>query len=300
MNTTQLTCFLTVAETLNFAKAAQQLHVTQPAVTQQIHALEEELSFRLFHRTTRTVTLTHEGLLFLADAKNVLDILERAKKRGADNSPDKRMEFTIGCHAHDEIYPFCDVLKRMRVQFPGLYPVFRVVPFRHLYQQLTEERMDVIISFRESDLKKHAVYKELTKIQLLAAIPVTHPLAGRDNVCLEDLKRETIVITEPWKYPDILQKIQHQLVEDKPVSDIFLCDSAAALTTLICAGYGVGIIPDLICVQNSALRYLPVADIEKLSYGAYYKKTASTALCRAFLATAKEVFDRQSNETTTA
>ena len=49
MNTTQLTCFLTVAETLNFAKAAQQLHVTQPAVTQQIHALEEELSFRLFH-----------------------------------------------------------------------------------------------------------------------------------------------------------------------------------------------------------------------------------------------------------
>lgn len=48
MNTTQLLCFLTVAETLNFARAAEQLHVTQPAVTQQIHSLETELNLHLF------------------------------------------------------------------------------------------------------------------------------------------------------------------------------------------------------------------------------------------------------------
>ncbi len=70
MNTFQLTCFLTVAETLSFVKAAKQLNVTQPAVTHQIHSLEEELNTQLFRRTTRTVELTPEGLVFLNDAKN--------------------------------------------------------------------------------------------------------------------------------------------------------------------------------------------------------------------------------------
>lgn len=56
MTTMQLDCFLIVAETLNFAAAAEKLNVTQPAVTQQIHALEKELNVKLFHRTTRTVS----------------------------------------------------------------------------------------------------------------------------------------------------------------------------------------------------------------------------------------------------
>ena len=69
MNTFQLSCFLAVAEHLNFARAAEELHVTQPAVTQQIHSLEKELGATLFQRTTRKVSLTAEGLAFLSDAQ---------------------------------------------------------------------------------------------------------------------------------------------------------------------------------------------------------------------------------------
>ena len=57
MNTFQLSCFIRVAETLNFARAAEQLHVTQPAVTQQIQSLEKELNVKLFKRNTRTVKI---------------------------------------------------------------------------------------------------------------------------------------------------------------------------------------------------------------------------------------------------
>ena len=55
MNTFQLTCFMAVAETLNFARAAERLNITQPAVTHQIRSLEEELEVKLFKRTTRLV-----------------------------------------------------------------------------------------------------------------------------------------------------------------------------------------------------------------------------------------------------
>ena len=88
MNTFQLTCFLTVAETLSFAKAARLLNVTQPAVTHQIHSLEEELNTQLFKRTTRSVEITQEGLIFLNDAKNVLNIITLAKKRFEDTVVD--------------------------------------------------------------------------------------------------------------------------------------------------------------------------------------------------------------------
>lgn len=65
MNTFQLSCFLAVAEYLNFAQAAQALHVTHPAVSQQIKSLEKELGAPLFVRTTRSVSLTEEGKAFL-------------------------------------------------------------------------------------------------------------------------------------------------------------------------------------------------------------------------------------------
>ena len=80
MNTFQLSCFLAVAETLSFARAAEQLHVTQPAVTQQIHSLEKELDAVLFRRTTRSVKLTPEGAAFFSDARQIVALTERAPR----------------------------------------------------------------------------------------------------------------------------------------------------------------------------------------------------------------------------
>ena len=77
MNTFQLTCFIAVANTLSFARAAENLHVTQPAVTHQIKVLEQELGVPLLHRSTRSVTLTPEGQTFLEDAKSA-DLPSRA------------------------------------------------------------------------------------------------------------------------------------------------------------------------------------------------------------------------------
>ncbi len=81
-----------VAENLNFARAADQLHVTQPAVTQQIHALEKELNVRLFLRTTRTVKMTEAGEAFYNDAAQMVAISQRAKSR-FENAGDEKMQF---------------------------------------------------------------------------------------------------------------------------------------------------------------------------------------------------------------
>ena len=95
MTTMQLDCFLLVAETLNFAAAADRLHVTQPAVTQQIHSLEKELNVKLFKRTTRTVKLTPEGYVFLNDAKSIQHIIGHAKKRFEETEGSELVLFSM-------------------------------------------------------------------------------------------------------------------------------------------------------------------------------------------------------------
>ncbi len=90
MNSVQLKCFLTVADTLNFVKAGKKLGMTQPAVSHQIQALESELSVRLFERSTRKVALSREGELFLPDARSFVAQFEKMKnkfgKSGGDSA----------------------------------------------------------------------------------------------------------------------------------------------------------------------------------------------------------------------
>ncbi len=290
MNTSQLACFLAVAETLNFAMAAERLHVTQPAVTQQIRALEDELGFRLFNRTTRTVELTRAGLLFINDAKSVLDTLERAKKRGGESFEDTRVPLRIGCHAHHEIELFPALLRELRQSFPEIYPVFRVVPFRHLYQQLIEDDLDVVVGFREGGLKKYVNYRELAKIPITAMLPQEHPLSGYELLEPSQLRGEKLVVGEPWSCPEQMRAAQHELVEDRSALDIYLSDSGEGEAALAEAGFGIAIVPELAPSSQPGMRRIPIRGLEPMSYGVYYKSLAGKPELRQLIELAKRAF----------
>ncbi len=73
--------FLTVARLESFSKAAQLLNVTQPTLSKQIKDLEEEYHITLFERTTRSLSLTQEGLLFKEQAKEIISLVDKAEAR---------------------------------------------------------------------------------------------------------------------------------------------------------------------------------------------------------------------------
>lgn len=291
MNTFQLTCFLTVAETLSFAKSAKLLNVTQPAVTHQIHSLEEELNAQLFKRTTRSVEITQEGLIFLNDAQNVLNIITLAKKRFEEPVADERRFFSIGCHSHNELRLLPEILRQMADSCPMLYPVFQVVPFQHLYQLLDEEAVDVIIAFQEKSSKKiDGICKELAQVRVTGVLPATHPLAEKELLDGDDLRTQRLLLLDPQICPDNLNAVQHELTTGRAVSELLMCGSADACITLSKAGFGVAVQPDLPSLRDPALAYIPIKDVDPLSYGAYYKSVTGKPLLKAFLQLCKEYF----------
>lgn len=284
MNTFQLTCFLAVAETLSFARAAESLHVTQPAVTQQIHSLEKELNVKLFKRTTRSVKITKEGSIFYNDAQHIVALSERAKAKFKNPYEQDIRILSLGCHSHTQLFLLPSLLQQLKEQCPNVHPRLQVIPFQHLYRLLDEDDLDAIIGFREPDSKKiSAQYRELSKIPIVCVCSLEHPLSQRQSVTMKDLKNEKLILLDPAKAQTDAAQLQGQLMGGRAPSEFFFCESIEAAIILSQAGFGISILPDLFIPPELSLARIPIENIAPASFGIYYKSIQGNPPLRALL-----------------
>ena len=283
MNSAQIRCFLTVADTLNFARAAEQLHVTQPAVTHQLQTLEEELGVKLFHRTTRTVRLTEAGGLFLADARQMAALEQRALHRFARGGAAQWL--ALGCLNGLTLALLAAPLAALRAQHPALHPRLEVIPFRHIYQQLEEGDLDAVLDLRAPDAPAGRFrYRELAQLPLYALCAPGSPLAGCAQLAAAQLAAEPLVLLAPHAAPPALRRVQETLLGDHAPDALHICDSTEALTALSAAGYGTAVLPLLPGAAPPGLARVPLAGVQALSFGAYYKTLRDRPLLKEFLA----------------
>lgn len=284
MNIFQIECFLAVAENLSFARAAEQLHVTQPAITQQIHSLEKELNVKLFIRTTRMVKLTEEGKTFLSDAHQMLAISQRAKKRFENSSNIDFQVLSIGCYSFPTIFLLTNALKQLTKSYPTFHPRLQVIPFQHIFRMLEEEDLDVIISFKEPRNKKiKATYQELCHFPLVCICPAEHPFATRQSLKQEELQHERLILFTPQQTSPFLAQLQGQLMGGRSPAEFYFCESAEAITVLVNAGFGVSILPDLFVPDAAPIAKIPIEELDSVSFGVYYKTLQGNALLRDFI-----------------
>lgn len=289
MNTFQLHCFLTVAEHLNFARAAQQLNITQPAVTHQIRTLETELNVKLFRRTTRTVNLTPAGYLFLTDAKGILAISERAKKRFQDPTAQVIEPISIGCHNYAHLFMLAKAFRQMAELHPHLHPQLQVVPYQQLYRLLQEEAVDAVLCFKGiAGGKAPGTYRELRKIRMVCICQEDNPLAKQESISLEELTKEKLVLTDPSTCPAGVARMQGQLMGERPRSDFHFCESLEAAAVLVQAGFGIAIVPDWAIPHFLPLARIPIRGADPLSFGIYYKTLEGNAPLRSFIRLMRE------------
>lgn len=281
MNTVQLECFVTVAEHLNFSKASRALKITQPAVSHQIQTLEEELGVKLFNRTSKSVTLTREGISFFADAQLILKTALSAKERLGRH--EHLIPFDLGCHNYTELNLLPPVLKILSEEFPLLRPSIRLVPFPSILGMVENTQLMAALGIKYGQKTSPLWYRELASAPIACVCSPEHPLAQYTVLSKKQLAGNFIACS-PRQLPDSVFTIQNNIFMNLPPEQRFITDSIESTFTLVKARIGYTLYPDIPHARDSGLRYIPVTGLPKVSFGVYYKYDPDQPVLKRFLA----------------
>ncbi len=251
MELRQIRSFLSIAETLHFGRTAELIHLSQPALSLQIKALEEEVGVRLFERNRRKTTLTAAGLAFRDDAAAALSQLEQAMRSARLAANGKLGLLRIGfiSTVGSEIVP--NIVRQFRELNPEVEFSLRAIPTADQVQMLESGLLD--IGFFRLPIGGHSALNVVTvhRERFVLVVPASHKLAKRKRVRLSEVAGQDFVLYERTYAPGFHDLIFGMLRDARIVPNI--SQTAAELSMLISlvgAHMGVAILP-LSAVKHS-------------------------------------------------
>src|SRR6202167_3194077 len=196
MELRQIRSFLSIAETLHFGRTAELIHLSQPALSLQIRALEEEVGVRLFERNRRKTTLTAAGVAFRDDATAALSQLEQASRRARLAASGKLGLLRIGFvfTAGSEIVP--NIVRQFKESNPDVEFSLRNILTAEQVEMLETGSLDIgflrLPIGEQSALDVVTVHRE----PFVLVVPSSHKLAKRKRVRLREVAGEDFVMYE--------------------------------------------------------------------------------------------------------
>jgi LysR family hydrogen peroxide-inducible transcriptional activator len=280
----QLRYFCAVAETGSFSRAAEQSHVAQPSLSQQILKLEAELGARLFDRLGRTVRLTDLGTAFLPRARAVLRELEAAKGDVTERKDAVGGPLIIGVIPTVAPYFLPSRLTSFTREFPQaeITVVEDITPV--LLERLRASRVDIALLALPIRGHEFDAFPLLTE-RLFAALPDKHPLANRRSVSLKELRKEPfLLLRDGHCFRDTAVAACDRARVHPQV--IFESGQFSSILSMVGTGMGVSIVPEMAIEKRAHCRYVRIADDEAIrTIGAAVLRGRSLArVHNAFLA----------------
>lgn len=243
----QLRYMVAVARAGNFSRAAEQCHVAQPSLSQQIQKLEDELGERLFDRMKREVKLTPHGEIFLRRAVKILEEVDAAKREAADARDLLRGTVTIGVLPTIAPYLLPEVMARFMEKFPGVeITVLEDTTARLLKHALAYEVDLALASDPIPDARLEV--REIFAEELLLALPPGHPLTRKRTVTVTDLEGERLIVMKEGHClgDQVLRFCDRR--DFKPQIS-FRSAQLETVQALVCAGLGLSLVPKM-AAQN--------------------------------------------------
>lgn len=286
MNTIQLECFIAVAEHLNFSRASEALRITQPAVSHQIQSLEEELNVKLFKRTSKSVSLTQEGIQFLPDAQLILKTALSAKERLGQH--EHFIPFELGCHNRMEINLLPPILKALTDDFPMLRPVIQLVPFPSLLGLIENKQIHAAFGIKEGQKKSSLYFRKFCSAPVACICSPPHPLAQYESLTKKQLSGN-IIVCSPRQIADPIFSIQNSIVTKLSPEQRYFAENIESAITLVKAQIGYVLYPDIVPAREPDLKYIPVTDIPRMPFGVYYRYDDDHPVLKKFLMLCREI-----------
>jgi len=242
MDINQLEVLATVAREKSFSRAAEALNRTQPAVSQAIRRLEQDVGERLFDRSSKDGTLTFAGEVLLDHAKQMLNLRHAAVNAIREMRDLQYGKITISANEHTVFY-----LLPVIQEFRRLHPLIKIEVQRgvasRIPKEITAREVELgVISFQPSDESLISIPVLTDELTLIVA--ADHPFAGRFIVSVKELGAETFIAhNAPSPYR---QKVLETFDKQKTKLNIAVeLPSLEAIKRLVERGVGVALVPKL-------------------------------------------------------
>lgn len=256
MELDQIRAFTAVVNHRSFTKAAEELHLSQPAVTRQIAALEQYLGARLLERRIRHVTPTAAGAVFHAHATRILSLESDCRtavlavERGTSGT------LRVAASGTSATYLLPDLLGRFRARHPAIDIRVHTCSSGEAARLTVEEQADAAVVM---DLQPHPDLKQILagRYSLVAAMSPSHPLSRRSSIAMADLASEPLIVMLPGTNLRRLVDSLFHVLGSRPRIAVET-DHLEAMKKMAGARLGVAIVPDLAVSGERGLRVVPI------------------------------------------
>jgi DNA-binding transcriptional LysR family regulator len=256
----QIRSFVAVARCGSFTLAANSLHVSQPALSVQIHELESGLGLRLFDRTSRAVNLTSSGRELVPMFKRLLDDLDTILDRVHERAAGRHEIVRVACVPSIAATVLPSLIADFRRKRPRVEVALKDVVWKRVLAMVRAEEVDLGIAPADVD-EDDLIVTKLMEDMMHAVFPRRHPLAKVRTLTLDEVSRYPLVLT--GKDSNVRSAIDAAFGERgefaMPVREVA---QAASAVGMVRAGFGVTILPStsMEIRGDRALRSMPITD----------------------------------------
>jgi DNA-binding transcriptional LysR family regulator len=236
-----LRCFVAVAETLHFGRAAELLVLPQSTISEQIRKLEAVLGGPLFVRTSRRVTLSPLGTVLLPEARRALDAVRHAYALTATTALTGNVPLLLGVAVDVDAGEFARAFPLLRKRLPAL----KISPI----QMSTGNQIEAILDRRlhvgfvwEPPTTEHLDQHVVGYTGMIALVPFDHPLATRKRLSMSELCKWPLVLFNPAQNPWTRQRFD-LICREEDVTPLIATDAIGyeGQVTAVLAGAGIGV-----------------------------------------------------------
>ncbi len=289
MELRHLRYFVAVGEEQHYGRAAERLHIAQPALSRQIQDLEKEMGFVLFDRLPRGVRLNAAGKLFLNDARRILQDLDEAKLRAERIAHGEAGTLRIGIATAVSWHGLVvDSFRELRRWQPDVELELHHLLSVNQVEAILSGRLDAGFAASLTPWHKDLAHWEFAQDRMVLAVPKGHALTKQKTVRLRDLRNLPFVWFPRWVNPVFYDRMMHacargglnapRIVQEAPDRDTNL--------GLVQCRIGLSWQPETVrwhCPRGIVL--LPVVDMDvRLQFNLIWKKDNSSPLLQRFVA----------------
>ncbi len=283
MDINNLETFIEVAESKSFSRSAETLHLTQPAVSKRIAALETELSFKLFDRAGRTVHLTEAGKVLLPAARKITAEVSRISTEIITLGKEVGGKLSIGAIEHVGLDRLAPLLKSYRESYPGVEMDVRILDVEEMLSDIDSGGIELVLCSTNTpnpvvnSQLRLTNFRVCTEKQLVVAA-MDHPLANFSNITVTELAEYPAVLPPPNSATR--QSIDRIMGTNGVEAQIVMeARDMSATKSFAASGLGWALLPQ--SELNDNLAVLNVPDMQKTSYSQELILNSDRSLSRA-------------------